>query len=390
METKVKKTKRKGSIFPCFLLAYVLVLLIGIGYVCNLVWEGLEAYQARYDKALYLAGDTVYMDNVTGSFDREAVAAALAAYPQHAYVTEQPWSMEQHLDYFAALVEKHGVSYSQNESYKENAPVFDLYCGDSRIAVLSLRHGKEADEFGFRNWETKAIVFDTNPIVYKDYTLETMDTMQVLLDGEPLDHSYCTFSGTVLDVQSQSGTAKYHVAQLALERDGVVPGNSTYLLKHCITLPNLQVLDSLGNAVEPTQQEETRLVFAEDAASRAFADSIQQRVLDTCNAYIMNIYRKGTFYSVSRYLIGGSQAYKVIKDVQSSIAWGWKPDTVTVLFNEVSDVQQYAENLFACTYRASVHKADEKQEETEDFCYRMLFERKGEEWYLNYFILQAE
>lgn len=111
-------------------------------------------------------------------------------------------------------------------------------------------------------------------------------------------------------------------------------------------------------------------------------------MLDTCHAYISNIYYKLTFYQLSKYLVANSDAYVIIQDVQSSIAWGWHPDVVEILEESVSNYTEYSDTLFSCDYYAKIYKADADEEYEEIFNYQLLFEKVDGEYYLTYFNLK--
>lgn len=49
-------------------------------------------------------------------------------------------------------------------------PVYDVYAGDTRIAVLSLKADGKSDSFGFHDWKIRDMAFDTNEIDYKTTT----------------------------------------------------------------------------------------------------------------------------------------------------------------------------------------------------------------------------
>ena len=111
-------------------------------------------------------------------------------------------------------------------------------------------------------------------------------------------------------------------------------------------------------------------------------------MLDTCHAYISNIYYKLSFYQLSKYLVANSDAYVIIQAVQSSIAWGWHPDVVEILEESVSNYTEYSDTLFSCDYYAKIYKADADEEYEEIFNYQLLFEKVNGEYYLTYFNLK--
>lgn len=385
MSERVMKQKKR-SVFPFYLLAYAVVLIGVVVFACSYVWDALDAYQQEFDAAEANAQPGVYMDSLVTQIDYEHIVSDMRQYTQHPYVTESDRSLVQHAVHFAYLIADNGLRYEKNAQYQAGAPVYDLYAGEQRIAAVSLTHGAHSDDFGFREWQTKAIVYDTNNIDYQTYTVHVMDGMQVLADGVMLTEEQCIFSGTVQDMQGEK--ARQNVAEKAQSFGGTQPVYKTYRLEHLMAAPNLQVVDRNGVAVQMTDQTDNAYFYHMDGKTQQMSEAATQRVLETCKTYINNIYRRAYFSQVANYLVYNSDAYKVIKDVQASIAWGWRPTTVEILSQEVSEIEMYSDNLFSCHYEATVYKADAQQEEEESFRYRMLFRKVNNQWYLTYFIIE--
>ena len=379
-------TRKKRSVFPFYLLAYAVVLIGVVAFACSYVWDALDAYQQEYDTAQAKAQPTVYMDDLISKIDYEHILSDMQMYTQHPYVTESDRSLVQHAVHFAYLIADNGLRYEKNVQYQEGAPVYDLYAGQERIAAVSLIHGAHSDEFGFRQWQTKAIVYDNNNIDYQTYTVHVLDGMQIVADGVMLTEEQCVFSGTVEDMPEEK--ARQAVTAKAKTMGGTALVYKTYQLEHLMSAPDLQVVDRDGNAVKMTGQADNAYFYYKDGKTQQMSEAATQRVLETCKTYIYNIYRKAYFSQIANYLVYNSDAYKVVKDVQATIAWGWKPTIVEIREQAVSEIELYSDDLFSCHYEATVYKADSKQEEEESFRYRMLFKKISGKWYLTYFIIE--
>ena len=379
--------KKKRSFFGWGLLLYALVLAAGATFVCRSLWIWLEGYQRDYDAAKERASVETYMEGFLEGFDYDYILSCLTTYPQHPYVTEKPQSAVQHADMFWALKEGAGLTYRPNEQHQETAPVFDLFAGDRRIGVVSLKRSKASDDFGFRGWETKAVVFDTNDLEYESYRIHVLAGSTLVVDGQTLTEESRVFSGTLLDMDRIS-EGQREVTDMAVSRGGVLPVFEEYKVEHCLQKPEITVTDDQGRPVPLVSQSGNDYYYDPIPGAEALAEEVEQRVLDLCQTYIRNIYRKAAFWEVKQYLEYGSQAYKNIQSVQSSIAWGWRPKTVEIRSQEVSQVVPYSGELFSCRYDGLVYKADEKQEEEEAFSYRMLFRKIDGQWYLFYFVLE--
>lgn len=182
-------------------------------------------------------------------------------------------------------------------------------------------------------------------------------------------------------------TADNTITQKAIEKGGQVSGYKVYQLKNYIEQPDIEVTTADNIPIEDVIVEDNLLDYSRNGMEE-FIGSVEQRVLDTCNRYTYNIYMMASFSEVAAYLLPGSEAYSIVADVQEGIAWSWRPTVVNIESQQVSDYETYGDNLFSCVYRSTVYKADSQQEETESFCYKMLFQKSGEEWYLAYFIVE--
>ena len=378
--------RKKRTVFPVCLLAYAVVLIGVVVFACSYVWDALDAYQQEYDTAEANAQPAVYMDELITQIDYEHIVSDMQKYTQHPYVTESDRAMVQHAVHFAYLIADNGLRYEKNQQYQDNAPVYDLYAGEERIAAVSLNHGAHSDDFGFREWQTKAIVYDNNNIDYQTYTVHVLDGMQIVADGVVLSEEQCVFSGTVADMNGEK--ARQDVAAKAQTMGGTPLVYKTYQLDHLMSAPDLQVVDRDGNAVQLTGKTDNAYYYYADGKTQQMSAAATERVLETCKTYIYNIYRKAYFSQIANYLVYNSDAYKVVKDVQATIAWGWKPTIVEIRKQEVSEIELYGDDLFSCHYEATVYKADSTQEEEESFRYRMLFKKVSGKWYLTYFIIE--
>jgi hypothetical protein len=101
------------------------------------------------------------------------------------------------------------------------------------------------------------------------------------------------------------------------------------------------------------------------------------------------MYYHRTFAEVAAFLEYGSNAYAVVQDVQATIYWGWTPDTVDILSQNIKDCVRYGDRYFACTYEGKIYKFEEGAMESgeEEFNYRLLFHKVDGKWFLNYFVL---
>ena len=359
--------------FGKILLIYAGIFMVIIIAVCIVVWNKLEVYQKDYDKAKALGDPSIFAEELVANWNLTAVEGYIDTYGvKNLGVYNDDEALVEH---FAGG--KSSISYSQNSKYTEVMPVYDIYSGSTRLAVVSLKPEGNNDEYGFHQWQIRDLAFDTNNLETKDYTIKVtsdcvVEVGDVVLTSEAVSDSYS--SG---DVLSEWVSNKY----------GYAIEYTEYKLDACAFLPEIKVTDSEGNVVTEYTADDN-LIEYNCNSSEGFAAAVEQRVLDMCHAYISNIYYKLTFYQLSKYLVANSDAYVIIQDVQSSIAWGWHPDVVEILEESVSTYTEYSDTLFSCDYYAKIYKADADEEYEEIFNYQLLFEKVDGEYYLTYFNLK--
>lgn len=378
MEKKNRKKKSKGSrSFGIFLKLYAGILAAVIIVVCAVLWSSLKKYQERYDRAEAQGNPDLYVSEFVKGLDGDAFLSYI-----HTYGLNGEGSLDyegRHARYFAGLVKNSPARYERSEKFKKALPVYDIYSGNTRVAVISLKPEGKNDEFGYHKWQLKEMAFDTEIIDYHDITVRVPSGASVIYDG------------MLLGAENLCGKEESDdpVLEKALALGGAASQDDIYKIEDVIGEPELTVTDAGGAALEPEINGDGLYDYTA-RLNEEFRAGVEQRVFDTVNAYIYNIYNKKTFAEAAAYLEYGSDAYAVVADVQASIIWGWTPDTVDILEQSVSDCVRYGDNLFACSYYGKIYKYEEGAMESgeETFNYRMLFHKIDGQWYLNYFVLR--
>ena len=338
-----QKKSRAGG-FIIFLVIYALVLA-GIFAIIGIHKAGKKSTD---NDAKTVAKSSAFMDELIEGFDYDFIESALQTYEQNPVVTASEKSLEEHAAYFADMAQGK-LTYSESELNSDTMPVYDIMADGKRLAVAALDYDG--------GWKLGKITFDTNTIDYKTVKLSVTSTATVTVNGEILDAS------AVQDTSDDANKA----AIKALEMGGSLPAYVTYTIENCIEEPEITVSDPVADAL---------------------SEAVSERIYTMMNNYIMFMYNKMTFSDVSPYLSYGSEAYNHLADVATAVVWGWYPDTVEIRSQNITEYEQYSENLFSCKYTATVYKADDEMQETEEFTYRMLFVQSEGNWYLTYFVLE--
>ncbi len=362
----------KKSIFRKVLLIYVAVFVVVIAVVGIVVWNKLKDYQNSYDRAKAAGSPEIFIDELVADWDLESVSSYLAQYGISNLGEFN--SNEVLAECFAG--QNLEITAVKGDKYTEVMPIYDIYAGNTRVAVVSLKPEGSNDEFGFHKWQIRNLVFDTNNLETTNYKVKVTSDCEVVVNKTALTDENVSKTYARDDALSVWVGEKY----------GFITEYVEYNLGDCVELPEITVTD--GNEEKVTEYVITEDVVEYNCTSdEEFRTAVETRVFDTAHAYISNIYYKLTFYQLSQYLVKDSDAYVIIKDVQDGIIWGWHPDVVEIIEESVSDYVKYSDTLFSCKYYAQIYKADEDEEYEEIFNYQLLFEQVNGEYYLTYFNL---
>lgn len=374
-----KKNKKEVSIgqkrFRLGLKIYAGVLAFAILVVCIIVWNKLSKYQDRYDKAKAEGNPDIYAEEFIQGLSYDSLLDYIKEYGLNVK-GEFDYEAE-HAEYFSEMIKKNEASFVRSEKFKSALPVYDIMSGDTRVAVISLKSFGKSDDFGFHKWQLKEIAFDTEVIEYNDVKIIVPGGAKVTYDGNELSE----------ENKITSSVKKDPVKDYAISLGATDYVTESYLVKNNIGTADIKVTDVNGNVINAVADGNVYDYTLE--SNKTFLEEVTPRVYDTMNAYIYNMYNHRTFSEVAAFLEYGSNAYAVVQDVQATIYWGWTPDTVDILSQNIKDCVQYGDRYFACTYEGKIYKFEEGAMESgeEEFNYRLLFHKIDGKWFLNYFVL---
>ena len=362
--------------FKHYLRIYAALLLVVIVIVCIWEYNSLKKYQASYDTASAEGNPERFMESFVKGFNESTLYAYIDQYGDE--IPEGFDSLSQHEAYYAGLMESSSVTYKEDEKTTNSLPIYDIYAGNERIAVISLTADGANDDFGFHQWKLKDMAFDTSAITYKDLEIRVPSGSLVQLNGAAIDE------GCLLSTESVSDSIIEKVVALG----GTVNNMDVYEISHVITTPDFTVTSPEGALI--SAEEKNGVLDYCNSVSDEFYNSVYARICEVCQAYIYNIYNWKSFSEMTNYIEYGSDAYLLVQDVQASIVWSWTPQIIEVREETVSNIVQYGDTLFTCDYHGNVYRYAEGVEESgeENFDYRMLFRYIDGVWYLNYFIIQ--
>lgn len=360
--------------FKLFLIVWAAILVVAITVVSVSLWKRLDGYQKDYDAAAAAANPDVFADGFVRELSYETISRYIE---QFGINTKGPVDTNlQHAKYFSDMVNGAAPRFERSEKFTDRTPVYDIFCGSQRMAVISLKSAGKNDDFGYHLWQLKDMAFDTDVIEYKDITIDVPAGFTVTYNGFELGEENLVKSEEFKDI-----AVEYAIAA----------GGQRYFTER------YAVNNVLGEPIIKAVADEVELAYVEKDGNYDFVsgryneqvEAVRDRVYEIIDAYILNIYRHKTFWEIVGYLERNSDAYKVIYDVQASIAWSWKPATVDILEQNLTDCVFYNDNLFTCSYYGKIYKFKEGAQENgeEEFRYRMLYKKINGQWVLSYFVL---
>lgn len=284
--------------------------------MCIIVWGKLKNYQKSYDNSKSKHSPDRFMEEFVENLDYEKILGYVKHYGINVETGINP--KENHAAYFAACVATDGAKYDKNEKYTSAMPVYNVYAGDTRIAVLSLKAEGKSDSFGFHDWKVRDMAFDTNEIDYVTTTVNVNEGTVLKYNGQVVGEEYKTAS-------TDDDAIRTKVKALGAS----APAVETYVIKDTFGNKNITATDSEGNVYTASVEGNT-YDFTGTKGGKAPED-IEQRVFETIDSYILTIYNHKSFEETAAYIEYDSDAYRLIKDVLASVVWGWTPETVDVL-----------------------------------------------------------
>lgn len=381
VNTPPKRVKnRQKSYFGGFLWIYVAVWLLFTLVICFGLWRSLEKYQNNYDTAkingnpdlaMPMALDMLSEDNIGKLVEDMTIMS-----------TSRFESREDYIAFYQQLFSGKTLEYRRNEEmFYDARPVYDVYfSGDysNKVAMVELKQLAEKDSFGFNQWTVKDIALSENFYRFYDIYIKVMDDMKVFINGfEVGEKEYV-----------RGGKFENNLTKYTYDLTGKSFEYKVYYAKDMIKKPKLQVFDSEGNDITDSfVMDDNELRDYTYTAPADFIDEVSDEVDSFCENYVYHIYRKASYESVAVCMEDGSEAERLLKDAQATLAWAWIPEKVEILDKAYEEYMLYNEDYFSVRSTINIRKSDSKIVEDEVFECRWLFKRVDGRWQVTYFLL---
>lgn len=159
-------------------------------------------------------------------------------------------------------------------------------------------------------------------------------------------------------------------------------------IKKCIYLvaadsvEDITVTDAKGNIITPQENDFVKGSYYYDLELADIA-------IHKFEYYLKHISGLVTFDELTAVMRTDSKAYKAVRASQQSLEWMIKAKSMEFTKEEVTDMQIFDENHFACDVTIELKKiTDTERERTveETVKYRVLYEKMNSEWFIYSFV----
>lgn len=337
---RVRPGKEKRSKwFPVFMLFYVLVLLIGSGYLQLRLWDHLGSSQAEMDretaedaaqkaheKAVFQAPQLVFEDWKSG---------LTIDYWTDLWYDQAPIGLDIR-DQVYAYMENHfapdAIQAYKAAEFTQETPVYVLKNGEESLARVTLS-GRELD------WEVSEVELLFQGTYSASVTVPS--ECQVRCNDQPLGEDF-----------SQPADSLMHYTLLNEQLEGPVTWVS-YSVDGLLTEPELTVEPPEGYGLLPFGDNGYLLLMEGD--NSAYTDKSVQ-FIKTDLEYYMNGAR-GAWSNMNRVLTllrRGTQAYDETRQTYEGISWSTHYSNIDTSKTYAGDVIAWADNCFSVdvTYNA--------------------------------------
>lgn len=331
--------KIKGlKLFTKLMIVYVFIVIAAIAVLCIKEWNALEGYQSDYDRAKKESSPELFMETYVEEFTAEKYKELLLKANQTEY---KFYTVEAIADRMTAFFDKENIRFEKNqEQYKDNSPVYNIFSGEDKLMTLYLGVSKR-DEFGFNIWKEGKIEMNTDMLKFEGTEFVIDATMTAKINGIQVTEEYIK---EPFDKKLEEALAG------ALEEQ---PVYRRYKVNELLDKGDLKVYDKNGNEVAYTQADSyidyTLLGDEGKAAIEARVDEIMMK-------YINYLNRLSDMNSMLNVTVYGSNAYNSIKDTSRAIVWVYRPESIKVNSKQIDNIRKVSDDIIVCHVNYNIFK----------------------------------
>ncbi len=364
--------------FKTFILIYSIICLGVIIYICNYVWNGLEKYQADYDREYRMSKAEMAMDEYIETLSLQTILDAVKTSPDiklSAYET-----IDSVLKLYETNYEKTSFSYKEDKSVSSSSKkVFDINDNKENILSVTVESKERTKNFGFDVWKV------TDVTLSKLYEPEYSIKLRVTADSEVTINGV----GVNADENCKIYDDEKYDKEFAKEVKIYAKEYDTYKYYEISGLyyePDIQVKD--GEVIDKYVLTDDGVRDYEKVADTTFIDSIKNIVIDAETVYAEFFVNRKSWTEVTSLLIPGSTLYDQTNQARSYMVWVSRPYEVFYENWEILDVKKLSDEKFICnvkyTQRASYSEDGKSVMKKYDIDNMVLFIKDGAKWKIAY------
>lgn len=294
-----RRPRRKKRIYPWFLLAYVVVFLIGIGIGLNY----LNNYLQEYERSLPYNTTDSYLQSLTADHICQQASPVLDEIDTSVQTREEALAIMK-----SALAEPI-TFYKRVKECTDTKLVYALRCGTQAIGSFEMEQ-TAADEQGFTHWVVTEETFDLSFLLKEGFTLTVPHdaTVSVNRNTLTLDNAIET------DIRYDSIEAFYDEYNL--------PTMTTYQVgKHLGDL-SVEVTDAKGNPIDPDADQSVFLDLCTEEEKTSLdhiAENFISRYIHFTSQTSNDV--QGNLARLCEHIVPGGALEKRMRDAVRGLNW---------------------------------------------------------------------
>ncbi|MBE5939282.1 MAG: hypothetical protein E7266_02695 [Lachnospiraceae bacterium] len=325
--------------FKTFILIYGILVIVGLGYLCNYVWASLEQYQESYDAEYKNSNPQFAMDEFMNELDMDYVLGMVESHEKVKVTTFEDMDCIKEMYKKDCGSGKFSYVEDKDKSDKDKKIYYVMTEDYEPILSVSVVSTDRTEEFGFNVWEVKDITLE------KFYEPTYSATIRVPVD------SVVTVNGITL-VPGQGCTYYDDVnydSKFATEVIKFTGKYTTYRYIQTEKLynePKIEVVDE-GKTLAYNTTEDGVMDY-EVFASEEFINNVTGAVITAEAVYADYIARYKELEEVVQHIVPNTVFAKETNDAQAFIIFIVRPKSVTYSDWDISEVKTYGSNMFQC------------------------------------------
>lgn len=295
----VTKPRRKRRIFPWFLLAYAVVILIGIGFGLDY----LKNYLHGYELSLPYNATDAYMEALTTEHICRQASSILNEIDSSVQTDEEALAI------MKAALNEPVTFYKRVKECTDTKLVYMLRSGKQTIGAFEMEQ-TEADEQGFTHWVITKESFDLSFLLKDGFTLTVPHDAAV------------TVNGRTLSAENVVETGIRYASIEDFYDDYTLPTMTTYQVGTHLGDLSVEVTDANGKPIDPDADQSVFLDICTDTEKTSLnliTESFISRYIHFTSQTNNDV--QGNLARLCEHVVPGGALEKRMRDAVRGLNW---------------------------------------------------------------------